>query len=247
MKKLAAVAFLAAQVVWGQAAPVRLLSSNGVRTALLELKPECERIIGHPLVIEFGSTAQLRRKIDAGEAFDMAILTPEATVDLTKQGKIMAGTQAEIARVGVGFGIRQGAAKPDISSPEAVKQTLLKAKSVAIAKEGASRGTIDKMYEKLGIAQALTAKTRYEDGTELAGEAVMAGKADLDILPLSEIPLVKGVIVAGPLPGDLQNYLRFDGSVAAKAKDPDAAKKAIAFLTSAAAKTVFKSKGMETK
>ncbi|MSV34897.1 MAG: ABC transporter substrate-binding protein [Bryobacterales bacterium] len=245
MKKLAVLAFLAVQVTWGQAAPVRVFSSNGVRTAFLQLKADCERAIGHPLVIEFGSTAQLRRKIDAGEAFDMAILTPEATADLTKQGKIMAGTAAEIASVGVGFGIRQGSPKPDISSPEAVKQTLLKAKSVAIAKEGASRGTIDKMYEKLGIAPALTAKTLYEDGTEKVGEAVMAGKADLDILPLSEIPLVKGMVVAGPLPGDLQNYLRFSGSVAVKAKDPAAAKKAIEFLTSAAAKPVFKSKGMQ--
>ena len=126
-----------------------------------------------------------------------------------------------------------------------MKQTLLKAKSVAIAKEGASDGTIDKMYEKLGIAQALAAKTRYEDGTEMAGESVMAGRADLDILPLSEIPLVKGVVVAGPLPGDLQNYLKFSGSVTAKKQDPAAAKKAIAFLTSAAVKPVFKSKGMQ--
>ncbi len=245
MKKLAVIAFVAAQVMWGQAAPVRLLCSNGVRGAVLDLKADWERAIGRPIEIEYGATAGLRQKIDAGEAFDLAILTPEATEDLTKQGKIMAGTNAQIARVGIGFGIRQGAPKPDFSSPEAVKQSLMQAKSIALVKVGASRAYIDKMYERLGAGDALKAKTLYEDSTEHAGEAVASGKASLSIMPLSEIPLVKGVVLAAPLPGDLQSYLRFEVSVAAKAQDTAAAKKAVAFLTSPAAKKVFKAKGME--
>ena len=245
MKKLAAVAFLAVQVMWGQAAPVRLLCSNGVRAAIVELKADWEKAIGRPMNIEYGATAGLRQKIDAGEAFDLAVLTPEATAELTKQGKILAGTNAEIARVGIGFGIKQGAPKPDFSSTEAVKQSLMKAKSISLVKVGASRAYIDKMYERLGAGDALKAKTLYEDTTELAGEAVASGKAALSIMPLSEIPLVKGVVVAAPLPGDLQNYLRFEASVAVKAKDTAVAKKAVAFLTSPAAKQVFKAKGMQ--
>jgi molybdate transport system substrate-binding protein len=245
MKKLAAVAFLATQVMWGQAEPVRLLCSNGVRGAILDLKADWERAIGRPMNIEFGATAGLRQKIDAGEAFDLAVLTPEATADLTKQGKIVAGTNAEIARVGIGFGIKQGAPKPDFSSPEAVKQSLMKAKSISLVKVGASRAYIEKLYERLGAGEALKAKTLYKDTTEDAGEAVASGKASLSIMPLSEIPLVKGVVVAAPLPGDLQNYLKFEVSVAAKAKDVATAKKAVAYLTSPAAKQVFKSKGMQ--
>ena len=250
MKKLAVIAFVVAQlmlaqVMWGQAAPVRILCSNGVRSAILDLKADWEKAIGRPLNIEYGATAGLREKIDAGEAFDIAVLTPEATADLTKQGKLMAGTNAEIARVGIGFGIKQGAPKPDFSSPEAVKQSLMKAKSISLVKNGASRTYIEKLYERLGAGDALKAKTLYEDSTEHAGEAVASGKSSLSIMPLSEIPLVKGVVVAAPLPGDLQNYLKFEVSVAAKAKDAATAKKAVAFLTSPAVKKVFKAKGME--
>jgi molybdate transport system substrate-binding protein len=247
MKKTAVVAFLAVQMAWGQAAPVRVFSSNGVRTAIEALKAQCERAVGRPLAIEYGSSAALKRKIDAGEAFDIAILTPEVIAVLVKAGKIADGTAVELARVGVGFGIREGAPKPDIATPEAVKQTLLKAKSISIAKEGASRGTIDAMYARLGIAQAVASKTRLEAGTEQAGASVAEGRSELDILPLSEIPLVKGVRVAGPLPGDLQNYLIFQASVGAHATEPGPAKKAIQFLTSPAAAAMFKAKGMETK
>lgn len=245
MKKLAAIAFVFAQVMWGQAAPLRMLCSNGVRGAILDLKADWEKAIGRPINIEYGATAGLREKIDTGEAFDIAVLTPEATAELTKQGKLMAGTNAEVARVGLGFGIKQGSAKPDFTSTEAVKQSLMKTKSISLVKNGASRAYVEKLYERLGAGDALKAKTLYEDTTEHAGEAVASGKASMSIMPLSEIPLVKGVVVAAPLPGDLQNYLRFEVSVAAKTKDAATAKKAVAYLTSPAAKKVFKAKGME--
>ena len=204
-----------------------------------------ERAAGHPLNIVYGASAGLKRQIAAGEAFDLAILTPEVTADLTKSGKIAAGTAADLARTGVGFGIRAGAAKPDVSTADAVKQTLLKAKSISIVKEGASRATIDKMFERLGIAQAVAAKTTLESGTEKSGESVAQGRSEIEIVPLSEVPLVAGVEIVGPLPGDLQNYLHFQASVGANAKDAADAKKAIQYLTSAAAAPVFKAKGME--
>jgi molybdate transport system substrate-binding protein len=225
--------------------PIQVFASNGVKAALEALKPECERQAGHRLNIVYGASAGLKRQIAAGEAFDLAILTPEVTADLTKAGKIAAGTAADLARTGVGFGIRAGAAKPDVSTPDAVKQTLLKAKSISIVKEGASRATIDKMFERLGIAQAVAAKTTLESGTEKSGESVAEGRSEIEIVPLSEVPLVAGVQILGPLPGDLQNYLHFQASVGANAKDAAAAKKAIQYLTSSAAAPVFKAKGME--
>src|SRR5439155_18893052 len=140
------------------------------------------------LAIVFGSSAALKRKIEAGDAFDLAILTPETTTDLTKAGKIASGTAADLARTGIGFGIRNGAPKPDVSTPDAVKQTLLKAKSISIVKEGASRATIDKMFDRLGIVQAVASKTTLEAGTEKAGESVAEGRSEIEIVPLSEVP-----------------------------------------------------------
>jgi molybdate transport system substrate-binding protein len=185
--------------------------------------------------------------IEAGEAFDLAILTPEATTDLMKTGKIATGTAADLARTGIGFGIRAGAPKADVSTADAVKQMLLKAKSISVVKEGASRATVDRMFERLGIAAAVTSKTTLESGTEKAGESVAQGHSEVEIIPLSEIPLVAGVQTLGPLPGDLQNFLHFQASVGANAKDAATAKKVIQFLTSAAAAPTYKAKGMEAK
>ena len=209
---------LSPYAVQAQNAAMQVFASNGVKAPLEALKPACERAAGRPLNIVYGASAGLKRQIAAGEAFDLAILTPEVTADLTKSGKIAAGTAVDLARTGVGFGIRAGASKPDVSTPDAVKQTLLKAKSISIVKEGASRATIDKMFERLGIAQAVAGKTTLESGTEKSGESVAQGRSEIEIVPLSEVPLVAGVQILGPLPGDLQNYLRFQASVSASAK-----------------------------
>ena len=254
MRKLAlpifAVAVLsmtASLIAQPASAQVRVLASNGVKAALDALKPQAEKAVGHPLAIEYGSTAALKRKIEAGEAFDLTIITPEATTALVNSGKIASGSAVDLARAGVGFGIRAGAARADISTPEAVKKMLLNARSIAIVKEGASRATIDKMFDRLGITAAIATKIILEPGTEQAGQSVARGQSDVEIVPLSEIGLVPGVEALGPLPGDLQNYLRFQASVSAGAKDAAGAKKAIQFLTSPAAAPVFKAKGLETK
>ena len=241
------VAILWAHSAAAQVAPVHMLASNGVKAALEALKPACQRAIGRPLTIDYGSSAALKRKIEAGEAFDLTIMTPETTVALVSAGKLESGTAADLARIGIGFGIRAGAPKPDIATPEAVKQTLLKATSISIVKEGASRAAINRMFERLGIAGTIASKVRLEAGTEIAGRNVAQGRSEIEIIPLSEIPLVSGVETLGPLPGDLQNYLDFQASVSANAKDAGAAKKAIQFLTSPAAAATFKAKGMEPK
>ena len=244
MRKIAVIALLAASACSAQ---VKVLASNGVKAALEAMKPAAEKAAGQPLVIEWGSSAALKKAIAAGEAFDVAILTPEATADMIKAGKIAAGSAVDMAHTGIGFGIRAGAAKPDISTPDAVKQTLLKAKSISIVKEGASRATVDRMFDKLGVAAAVASKTELTDGTETSGEHVSEGKAEIEIVPLSEVPLVHGVEILGPLPGDLQNTLHFQASLGASAKAAAGAKKVIQYLTSPAAEPVLRSKGMEPK
>lgn len=229
-----------AQCAVAQVAPLHVLASNGVRAGMEALKPACESAIGRPLAIDYDSSAGLKRKIEGGDAFDLAIITPEATAELTKAGKLANGTATEVAQTGIGFGIRAGAPKMDVSTSEAVKQALLKAKSIALVREGASRVTIEKMFERLGIAQAIASKIKLESGTVKAGEGVAKGETELEIIPISEIPLVRGVQILGPLPGELQSYVRFQASVSMTAGDAAVARKAIAFLISPVAAAVFK-------
>ena len=244
MKKLCSLALLA---FTAQAQPsVQVLASNGMRAVIQELKPQCERSIGHPLSIQFGSTTDLMKKIDSGEPFDLVILTKEAIDQLAKGGKISSNTTA-IARCGVGVGIRSGAPKPDIGSPDAVKTTLLKAKSVAYAEDGASRVFVEEMERKLGIAEQMKPKTMLTHGSGAADAAVAEGKADIVLTLGSEILGVHGVELAGPLPASLENYVNFAAGISRMTQNSDAAKAMVQFLTSPAAAPVYKVKGMEAR
>src|SRR6266702_6835292 len=138
-----------------RAAEIKVLASNDVREALHELAPAFERETGHKLVIGYGLAAALKRRIEAGEAFDLAILPAAAIDDLVKQGKMDAGARAPIARSGVGIGIRKGAPRPDIRTPEALKRTLLSAKSITWAKEGQSGIYFAGLLERMGIAEQM--------------------------------------------------------------------------------------------
>jgi molybdate transport system substrate-binding protein len=138
---------------------MKVISSVGVKAALEQLKPHFERATEHKLVITYGTAVPLKRQIDAGETFDVVILTPAMLEDLTKQGKVVSDSKADVAKVGIGVAVRAGAAKPDLSTPESFKQALLDAKSVAYAKEGQSTAILVRIFERLGIAEELKAKT----------------------------------------------------------------------------------------
>ncbi len=239
------IGFLFAQSVPAQAPAVHVLASNGVQGALIEIIPQCERAIGHPLAVEFGTTATLKPRIEGGEAFDFTILTSEAIDALIKEGKVAADSRANAARVGIGIGIRAGAAKPDVSSPEALKKALLNAKSITYASAGASRPPTDKMLERMGIADALKSKTLLLSGAEETSAAVRDGKAELLITLISEIVSAKGLELAGPLPKDFQTYVGFAAGVSPNAKNSGAAKAAVKFLTGPKGAAAYRAKGME--
>jgi molybdate transport system substrate-binding protein len=244
MKTTAATALactvLFASAVSAQNAPTRVLVSAGVRAVVEELKPQCERALGHPLSIEVGSTTDLRQKIESGEAFDVAILTTTAIDALAKTGKTGAGTP--LARAGIGVGIHAGDAKPDISTPEAFKRALLHATTIAYAGDGASRTYIDSMFQKMDIANDLKPTVVLTHGSAAAGEKAAATKGGIVLTLVSEILPMKGVQLVGPFPSEVQNYIYF--SAAAKGNNPDAAK-LIAFLSSPSAASIYKAKGME--
>ena len=242
---IAGIVFAFAEGSIAQAPAVRVLASNGVEGAMDEVIPQCEHAIGHPFAAEFGTTASLKARIESGEAFDFTVITSDAVDALIKEGKVTANSRANVARVGIGIGIRAGAAKPDIGTPEALKKTLLNAKSITYAAAGAARPPTDKMLERMGIADALKSKTLLLSGAEDTAAAVRDGKAEILITLISEIVSAKGLELAGPVPKEFQTYFTFTAGVSPNAKNADAAKAAIHFLTGPKSAAAYKAKGME--
>jgi len=228
-----------------RAAEIKILASNGVREALQELAPAFERATGNKLVITFGLAAALKRQIEAGEAFDLAILTSSGIDDLAKQGKVDAASRASIARSGVGIGIRKGAPRPDIGTPDALKRTLLSAKSISWAKEGASGVYFAGLLERMGIAEQMKPKVVLAPSGAVVGKLVAGGEVQLGVILVNELMAAPGVEVLGPLPAELQNYTVFHAGVGVGSKDSSAAKALIKFLTTPSAGAVFKAKGQE--
>jgi len=237
-------ALLLALGAGSQAAEITVLSSNGVKTVLDELGPQFEKATQHKLVFRFAPAAELKGRIDKGEAFDVAILTTPLIDDLIKQGKVPAATRADIAKSGAGVAIKKGAPRPDISSADAFKRTLLAAKSIAYVGQGATGANVRKIFERLGITEEMKAKTKILSGVS-ASEAVADGSAELGFTQISEVLGVAGAELAGPFPPELQVYTVFPAGVSAGAKDPAAAQSFIKFLTAPAAVPVIKAKGME--
>ena len=239
---------LAAPAPTGQGAPIRVFVSNGVKTVIDELRPQWEKAAGHPVSFEFGTTASLKQRLEAGEAFDVAVLTSEAIADLVKNGKAAGASRVELARCGIGMGMRAGAAKPNIRTADALKQTLQKAQSVSYASEGASRAYLDKMFEQFGIADVMKVKTVLTPSSVKSNELVRDGKAEYILTLVSEIlPAAPGVELVGPLPKEVQNYVSFAAGVSAKTSNAEAGNAMIQFLKSSTAASVFKAKGLEVR
>ena len=163
--------------------------------------------------------------------------------DLIKQGKILAATRTDVARGGIGIAVRAGAPKPDIGSVEALKRALLDAKSITYAREGGSGIYFAGLLERLGMAEAMRAKTKF--GTGNVAELVARGDAEMAVQLITELIAVRGVELVGPLPAEVQNYIVLTAGVGAQAKEPGLAKAFLQFLTAPAAVPVIKSKGLE--
>jgi molybdate transport system substrate-binding protein len=238
-------AFLFAAGNDAKSGEIRMLCSNGMKTVVEEVRPQMERAIGHPLSIEFSSAASFKEKIDAGANFDVAILTSDVMDTLAKEHKIVPGTRADVSRSGVGIGVRAGAPKPDISTPEKLKQTLLKTKSITYTKNGASAVFVTRMIDRLGIAAELKPKLIAETRAGRVSQSVAEGQTDMVLTLISEILPVHGVQYVGPLPGDLQGYTVLTAAVGAQAKDAEAAKAAVKFLAGPTIEPILKAKGLE--
>lgn len=243
-----ALAVSAAGFVFAQSpapGPLHLFVSSGIRPVVEQLQPQIEKAAGRPLMMEFGTTASLRQKIESGQAFDAAVLTTEVMDDLAKKGKISAAGLTGVARAGIGMGVRSGQPKPDIHTPDAIKNTLLHAKSVTYAQEGASRTYLEMMYDKLGIADQIKPKVILTGGSAISGEKVAKGESDIILTLISEILPVQGVQLVGPLPSEFQHYVAFTAGLNPNSKNADSAKALLKTLGGPGVAPVLKSKGME--
>ncbi len=230
-----------------EAAEVKVLSAGAVRAVVTEVADIFAKQSGHSVKGTFGTVGVVRGKLAAGEPADVVIATDAAIDEMAKQGLVVAGTRTDVARAGVGVGVREGAPHPDISTAETFKQALLAAKSIVYVDpaQGATSGIhFASVLKRLGIADQVKDKTILWPGG-YAAEAVQKGQAEIVVHQISEILPLKGVSLVGPLPADLQKVTIYSAGLAAKAAAPEAARAFISFLTTDPIKTKFALAGLD--
>ena len=241
----AALAILLSQDLAADAAEIKVLSTNAIISVTDELYGQFERATGNKLTVRYEFGPVLNREIESGGAvFDVAILSLDVA-GLVRQGKIVEGTRTVLGRTGIGVGVRRGASKPDISTAEAFKRTLLNAKSVAYSQEGSSGLYFIGLIERLGIAEEMKPKLRPQPGTVPTAQAVVTGDAEIVVVGAALVYLVSGAELVGWLPAELQSYVVFTGGVSATAKEPETARALLNFMTTPEAAATLKAKGLE--
>jgi len=226
-----------------QAAEITVLGGMGVVSGLHDLAPAFEKMTGHKVIVRFVQTADINQKINSGAPADIAALQPQQVDAFIKDGKMVAGTKTNFVQAGVGVAVKTGARRPDISTVEAFKTAMLKAKSIGYSRGGS--GLISaQVMEKLGIADQLKAKTKFIDGIPVA-EVVAKGEVEIGLQQINVILPVKGADYIGALPKELQETVKFSAGVLTTSKQPEVAKAFLRFIASAEAAPLLRKSGME--
>ncbi len=226
-------------------AEIKVLSSIATREAYLELVPQFERTSGHKVATTWAGTTAIMQRMAAGETYDLVIISSTELDELTRQGKLVAGSRIDLAKSGIGIAVRAGAPKPDVSTPEALKQALLAARTVGYT-SGPSGVYMAALIERMGIAAAVKPKHRGVPSGGTVGTIVATGEADIGFQQVSELVHIPGIDYVGPLPPEVQCITVFSSGVQAGATEPGAARALVAFLTTPAARDVMKKHGLET-
>jgi molybdate transport system substrate-binding protein len=244
----AAVLFLSS-LAGALAAEIKVLSTIAVKAVMEELLPEFETNSGHKVSIEFGTSAVLRRQIDAGGRLDAFIVTPPETIDdLIKQGKVAAGTRTDFARTSIGVAVRAGMPRPDIASVDAFKRALLSAEWVGYtdpARGGTSGVYVAGLIERLGIGAELKPRTTLSPGIPALIEALANGDIEIGILQISEIVPDSRLALVGPLPPGTEKTTVIAAGIMTSSAHPEASRALMTFLRSQKAVSVFRAGGME--
>jgi molybdate transport system substrate-binding protein len=229
-------------------AELTIYSSIGVRSAAEMLFQKFEQQNGHKLVLTWGTAPMLGKRVESGETADVLILSRAGIDTLLKQGRIAPGSDVTLAGSGVAIAVKAGAPKPDISTPRALKRTLLAAKSIAYTEPsagGASGVYFAKLLERMGIAEEMRPKTKYPPAGGFSAALLMTGEAELAVQQKPELLHVAGTEIVGFLPGDLNMVTQFAAGIMPECKNVEAAKSLIAFLRTPESKAAFNAKGLE--
>jgi molybdate transport system substrate-binding protein len=240
---LLGMALVLSRIAGAQAAELQVLAGGAMTAPLKELATQFEVASGNKLVFRFGTTPELIKLATTGGPFDLGIVPREVYKDPGAQAQFAVGPPTDIARVGLGVAVRSGAHKPDISTPDALRQTLLKAQSIATIPASAAGAQVLRTFETLGISEAMKARTKIQTGPAKIVEAVAKGDVELGVFLLNVLT-APGLDVVGPFPAALQQEIIFAAGVAENTKNAEAAKAFIAYLTSPPAIAVIKTKGM---
>jgi molybdate transport system substrate-binding protein len=226
-----------------QAAELRVLAGGAMTKIWDELKPKFEQASGHKLIIRFGTTPELIQLATTGGPFDLGVVPREVFKDAAAKAQFVAGPTTDVAGVGLGVAVRSGTSKPDISTPDALKQTLLKAKSIATIPASAAGAQVLSAFERLGIGDAMKAKTKAQPTPAKVVEAVANGDAELGVF-LINVLTAPGLDVVGPFPGDLQQVIMFTAALSKDTKETVAAQSLITYLKTPQVAAIIKAKGM---
>ncbi len=226
-----------------RAAELRILAGGGIAGPLNEIAAQYERASGHKIAIRYGTAPELIKMLTSGFPFDLAVVPEEVWRDAAARARVAPGSMPEVARVGIGVAVHVGAPKPDICTVEALRQTLLKARSIASIPASATGTLLSGIYDQLGLTSEMKVKTQAEATTDGIVEAVANGEAELAIFILNVL-IDPRLDVVGPLPPELQRELVYKSGVATDSKQPEAAKAFFAFLMSPASIGVITAKGM---
>ena len=226
-----------------QAAELQVLAGAGIRAPLNEIAAQFEKVTGHKVVIRYGTAPELIKMATTGGPFDLGVCPADVFKDDATRAQFTSQSMPEVARIGIGIAVPAGAPKPDISTPEALKQTLLKSRSIASIPASATGAYLATVYERLGIVEEVRARMRPQPDPQQIAVAVDKGEAELAVFILNILTDPR-LDVVGPLPAELQRETVYNAGVAVGARDAAAVKAFIAYLMSPDGAAVIKAKGM---
>lgn len=240
---VASAAFLATASAAG-AVQIKMIASNAVKEPYLELVPEFEKASGHRVSVDWVGTDDIVRRIGGGEVADI-VIAPSFTIDaLIKQGRLADGSRIDVARSTIGVAIRPGAPKPDLSSGEGLKRSLLASKRIIIS-AGPSGKYLTTLFQQMGIADAIAGKTTQLAPGASPGLALARGEGDIGFTQVSEFLAIPGIEYLGPAPGEFQKITIFSAGLGKGAAQPEAAKALLKFVTAPQTLPVLKKTGLE--
>jgi molybdate transport system substrate-binding protein len=228
----------------GNAAELKVLSTQATEQAYRELVPQFEQTSGHKVTTIFTGTLDANKRLAAGETYDLLIMSSSSIDEHIKGGKVVPGSRVDVAKSGVAIAVRAGAPKPDIGTTEALKKALLAAKSIGYS-TGPSGNYVVALFQRMGIADEVKPKLRQTPTGVFVASIIASGEAEIGFQQVSELIAAAGVDYVGPLPADIQHMTVFSSGIAVGAKEVDAARALVKFITAPAAAAAFKKRGME--